>query len=139
MFAKRIISQESRAFRRARAFGIIKYSVAGDPEHKKVLANPRSISAGGALFIADKKFIKGTVIDLELYLPPLKGFFNVVSSVVDSSRIGNLEEYWIRIKFTAINPEDRRTINNYIEGMAKDPEMAKYLDKSGASFKRRLK
>jgi len=139
MLFKRTLSRDSRVFRRARAFGIIKYSITGDPAHSKTLVNPRNISAGGALFIVNKKLPKGTIMDIKLYLPPLKDFFSMVASVVDSSRIDNSGEYWTRIEFTAITQEDRRSISAYIEDLANDPEVSRYLDKKGLMFKRKLK
>ena len=139
LFKHPIISRDSRIFRRARAFGIIKYAITGDPAHSKTLVNPRNISAGGALFMMNKKLPKGTIMDIELYLPPLKDFFSIEASVVDSSRIDDSGEYGTRIKFTAITEEDRRSINAYIEDLANDPESAKYLDEKGLMFKRNLK
>jgi c-di-GMP-binding flagellar brake protein YcgR len=139
MLFRRTISQDSRVFRRVRAFAIIKYSITGDPAHSKTVVNPRNISAGGALFMVNKKLSKGTIMDIELYLPPLKDFFSIVASVVDSSRIDKSRKYWTRIKFTAIAQEDRRSISAYIEDLANDPEASRYLDKKGLMFKRNLK
>ncbi len=136
MFFKREVRENNRAFRRARSFCIIKYCLAGDQVKQKTLANPRNLSAGGLLFAAQKHFPKDTMLDIDMYIPPLKGFFTVVATVVNSAREGAAGEYAIRVKFTAIDPEARKHINNLIEEMANNPSLSQYLDKGGSKPKR---
>lgn len=136
LFKKRLVSQNRRLYRRARSFCLIKYSFLNDPAHKQTLVNPKNISAGGLAFISKTDLTTGAMLDMEMYLPPLKGFFTLIGTIVKTSKIKDTNQYLIRINFKAIDAEDRKRINAYIEEMARHPLMNRYLDKKSQNFKR---
>jgi len=136
-FKKGITSENSRTFRRMRSFCLIRYSLASDISQKRIVVNARDISAGGTVFVSKTRISEGAVLEMDIQLPPLKESFTVMAKVVESLKIRGEEQYLIRAHFKAIDPEDRKLINSYIEQVAKDPTMRKYLDKKATKFKRR--
>lgn len=136
-FKKGVVSENSRTFRRMRSFCLIKYSLASDIAQKRIIVNARDISAGGTVFISKTRIPNGAVLEMDIQLPPLKESFTVMAKVVESLKVKGEEQYLIRTHFKAIDPEDRKRINNYIEQVAKDPSMWKYFDKKATKFKRR--
>ncbi|MCM8781532.1 MAG: PilZ domain-containing protein [Candidatus Omnitrophica bacterium] len=136
-FKKKIKSQDTRTSRRMRTFCLIRYNVVSDAAHRKYLANPRDISAGGVSFISKTSFPKGSILEMDIYFPPLKDFFTVMAKVEGSLKTKSEAQYLIRANFKAIDPEDKKKINLYIEQAAKNPYMQKYLDKKARIVKRR--
>lgn len=136
-FKRHLINKDDRMFRRARSFCLIKYSRSNDPAHKKTLVNPRNISADGVMFISDTNFTAGTMLDMDIYLPPLKNFFTVIGNIIKSSKIKGVNQYLVRLHFKAMNPDDKKHINTYIEQLAKNPLISRYIDKKTTNFKRR--
>ena len=137
LFKKRLISQNNRLFRRMSSFCLIKYSLLNDPAHKKTLVNPKNISAGGLAFISSRDFTAGAILDMDMYLPPLKGFFTLIGAIAKTLKIKDTGQYLVRINFKAIDAEDRKRINAYVEEMARHPLLSKYFDKKSISFERR--
>ncbi len=133
-----ITSQDSRAFRRARSFCLIKYSLLSADPQKKIMVNARNISAGGTLFVSDTDLPKGTMLEMEIYLPPLKDFVTVLANVVEALKARDEDQYLVRVRFTAMDAEDRKRINFYIENLANNPFVSRYLDRKAAVFKRRF-
>lgn len=137
LFDKKIISQDSRGARRFRSFGLLRYSPAGSTG-KKTIVNPRNISARGASFISEESLNANSLLEIDIYLPPLNDFITVIANVVRVLKIKDTDQYWVGVRFTAIDPADRNRINSYIEEMAKNPSMYRYLDKKAKYFKRRF-
>lgn len=136
-FWKRVISEDGRQHRRLRTHCLIKYSFANDPSAKKRVVTTRNISSSGALFISDLPLPKNALLEAEIYLPPFKNFFTVMASVARVEKIRETDQYWGGIHFTAIDPNEKETINSYIEDLAKHPAMHKFLDKKSKVFKRK--
>lgn len=136
LFKKKMLSEDSRVHRRLRSFCLIKYNLVNNPAHKKTVTNARDISAGGVLFTSDANFPKGSMLEMDIYLPPLKNFFTAMANIVDTTKIKGTKQYWARARFTAIDPEDKKRIQAYVEHISKDPSMHKHLDKKAPRFKR---
>jgi c-di-GMP-binding flagellar brake protein YcgR len=137
VFDKKIKTEDSRQTRRFRSFCLLKYSISSSSVQKTTIVNPRNISAKGASFISDDKLSLDVIFEADIYLPPLKDFVTVMAKTVRVLKIKDTQEYWVGVRFTAIDPADKIRINSYIEDAAKDPQMYRYLDKKGRYFKRR--
>lgn len=138
IFRKSVISENTRRYRRLRAYCLIKYSCPTDPTLKKHLVTPRDFSAGGVLFISDRPVDKNKVLEVDIYLPPLKDFFMAMAKVVRVVKIKETEQYWIGLRFTAMDPKEKEVIDSYIQRLAQDPSMKRYLDSSGRWFRRKI-
>lgn len=136
LFNKRVFTADGRAYRRLRSFCLIKYMLVNDPQQRRILANTKDISAGGIQFVSDANIPTGAVLEVDIYLPPLNDFFTAMALVVSSENAREGNKYFVRVRFTAIDPDDRKRINSYIEHFSRDPALKKFLDKKRGKFSR---
>jgi len=138
MFKSKLLSADSRTSRRFRSFGLIKYSLASKASGKTSLSNPRDISSGGTSFVCDETLPMHSMLELDIYLPPLDDFIMAIGKVVNSFLVKGTDRHLVGVQFTAMDPENKKRLSSYIEGIAKDSRMQRYLDKKGKYFKRSL-
>jgi len=136
MFNKNAISTNTREHRRFRSFSLLKYCLLNDPTQKTFLVNPRDVSARGASFVSDLNLPLNTILEADIYLPPLKDFVTVMANVVRVLKLKNRTQYLVGIHFRAIDPENKFRIDSYITKTAKNPSMQRYFDKKAAHFHR---
>jgi len=135
---KKSTSENSREHRRFRSFCLLKYSVLNRTPQKTTMVNPQDINAKGALFVSDEHLPLNALLELDLYLPPLKDFITIMAKVARVQKAKGDDRYFVGMQFTAMDPADKLRINSYIEKQAKDPDMQKYFDKRARFFKRSL-
>ncbi|MCX5715571.1 MAG: PilZ domain-containing protein [Candidatus Omnitrophica bacterium] len=133
-FKKRVKTKDTRRFRRLRSFSLLKYRMANSLTRKSAVVNPREISAAGASFIGDANLPKDAILEMEICLPPLKGFITAIAKVVKCAKIKGAKQYMVNVCFTAMDPADKARINAYIDDVAKDPARQRYLDRKEDIF-----
>jgi len=138
LWNRKTVSVNSRKNRRSRSFCLLKYCVLNKSPQKTAVVNSRDISASGAGFVSDEKLPLNAILEIDIYLPPLKDFITVMANVVRELKIRDSNQYFIGTQFTAVDPREKSKINSYIESLAKDPATRIYLDKKAGYFKRSL-
>ncbi|MBI4336177.1 MAG: PilZ domain-containing protein [Candidatus Omnitrophica bacterium] len=136
IFGKKVAYEDSRAKRRVRAFCLLKYSVLNKMPQKTTVVNPKDISASGTAFICDENLPVNSMLEVDIYMPPLKDFITVMASVVWVSKIKDTERFVVGVRFTAMDQEEKMRLNSYIAKLSKDPTMHPYLDRKARRFKR---
>ena len=134
---KRAISGNTRQFRRFKSFGLIKYTLLKGTLHKDVVINPKDISAGGTLFISDADLPQGRILEMDIYLPPLKDFFTVIGRIISSAKIKNAKKYLIRVCFMTMDQQEKKIINSYVENIARQSFAHRFMDKPCGTYKRK--
>lgn len=137
-FWKKVAAEDSRNYRRFKAHCLIKYSLANKATTKKIVITPRDISADGTLFVSDTTMPKNALMEMDVYLPPLKDFFTVMGSVIRADKIKGTDQYLVAIRFTAMDPKERGSIDSYIDDVSKKPGMERFLDKKRKIVKRQV-
>jgi|GEM_PF-4237173 c-di-GMP-binding flagellar brake protein YcgR len=135
---RKLASKNSRELRRFRSFCLLKYSVLNRMPQKTTMVNPKDINAKGTLFVSDEYIPLNSLLELDLYLPPLKDFITIMAKVARVQKARDDDRYFVGTQFTAMDPADKLRIHSYIEKQAKDPDMQRYFDKRAGYFKRSL-
>lgn len=118
LFGKRMKTQDTRRFKRFRVSYLVRYQVNGKGEPR--ITNARDISAGGLRFWTKEALAPSSVLDISIYLPPLRRSVEAVSQVLRVRRSRDEFIYSVAVSFLDIKEEDQKELRNFAESLSKD-------------------
>ena len=102
---------EKRKFRRIDRNYVVSYTAISPADSKFDLSQTKDVSEGGLLFIADRKFEKGTVLKIKLRLPEFLDYVIVKVEVLGSTLTGKTRSsYETRARFVEIDQKVKEAI-----------------------------
>lgn len=133
-FRKKTKLANTRRFKRFRADFLVKYQV--DPKGGAKITNARDVGAGGIKFWSEEKIPESSLLNVSIYMPPLK---RVVEGVVCVLRVRKVKKtflYSIAVSFLDLKQEDREEINRFAEGLSKEKGAQFLLDHADVVVRR---
>ena len=118
LFRKKTKLLNARRFKRFRADFLVKYEVGKGTAGR--ITNARDIGAGGVRFWSEEKLPESSLLNVSIYLPPLRRTVEGVVRVLRVRRVKKTLLYSIAVSFMDLKQEDREAINQFAEGLSQE-------------------
>ena len=126
LFRKKVKAPNARRFKRFRANYLVKYEVSKGTAGR--VTNARDIGAGGLRFWSEEKLPESSLLNVSIYIPPLKRVVEGVVRVLRVRRVKKTMAYSIAVSFLDLKHEDREAINRFAESISTDRKMRFMID-----------
>ena len=134
LFRKKVKAPNTRRFKRFRADFLVKYEVGKGAAGR--ITNARDIGAGGIRFWSEEKLPESSLLNVSIYLPPLKRVVEGVVRVLRARRVKKTVLYSIAVSFLDLKQEDRAAINQFAEGLSSDRKTQFLIDHADIVIRR---
>lgn len=125
---KKVKTKDQRQHKRLNAIYLVKY-VTGRPNEPPKIRNIRDVSAGGVKFISDHELEAGSVIRVNVLVPPLVRSFSAQAKVLRVNRAHKKNlVYSVAVQFINISEEDKVVLNNFVESIMRRLEGELHID-----------
>ena len=112
--------QAKREYPRAKARCVVKYQIFGATDEKYEVSTTKDLSAGGIRFTSHKEFAKGTILHLEILIPPKPTEITVRGEVMWVKQIRRIYENGV--KFIKIELTEQDLIKGFVSKLLGKPE-----------------
>lgn len=123
---KKVRIRDQRRYKRMRADFLVKYQLQGEEETR--VTNIRDISAGGFRFWLDREIPQSSVLNANIYIPPLERFVEALAQTLRVRRTREGLPYYAAVSFLDIKKEDREAIDEFAECLSKDKTASSLID-----------
>ncbi len=126
LFRKKVKAPNARRFKRFRADFLVKYEVGQGTTGR--VTNARDVGAGGLRFWSDEKLPESSLLNVSIYIPPLKRVVEGVVRILRVRRVKKTTSYSIAVSFLDLKQEDREAIDQFAEGLSADRKTQFLID-----------
>jgi hypothetical protein len=113
------ITRDSRKFVRARAKGLLRYTLESEPSHSQ-LGNIREVSEGGLSFLTYSKIPVGTKLNGTLLLPPRNAPFEIQAVIARCTQKSDSPAvYQTGVLFLDMSDKDRAAFKELLTSFLK--------------------
>jgi len=121
--------KNDRRFERLKATYLIKYWAMHEDQPNAIeTANTKDISAGGVRFYTRQKLLKGSVLRVQILLPPLCAKVSAFAQVISVSSAWPRKMFYVSASFIEISQDDFVLLSDYVTERAASRESDTLFD-----------
>lgn len=125
----------ARRYKRFRADFLVKYQINGKGEVR--ITNVRDIGAGGIRFWADEQVPESSLVDINVYLPPLERSVEATAKVLRTRKVKKGFLYYVAVQFLDLSGQDREAIDEFAETLSEDKGASFLIDHADIVVRKR--